>query len=155
VGKSSSTQRQPAGAIENVAARWPATESARRGLRYKLHFPVRTLMVPTTAVTNCEAGFSQEISSFTKRRSSANACVRRADSCRAFTQGHEQRRGTPLPETSPTRKEKAIFVEHESIVQIAPDFERRLQHRMEFQVGGQSLDGAGSGQHAHLDLRTA
>ena len=36
-------------------------------------------MIPTMAVTNCDAGFSREISSFTKRRSASNGtCSRRA-----------------------------------------------------------------------------
>src|SRR5882672_4860904 len=69
-----------------------------------------------------------------------------------FTQGHEQRRRNTFAGDVAHEKEKVISVEHKSIVQIAPYFERRLQHRMEFQVSGQPLDGSGSRQHSHLNL---
>src|SRR5262249_5128755 len=69
-----------------------------------------------------------------------------------FAQRHEQRRRNAFTGNVAYKKEKAIFVEHEGVVQIASYFERGLRYRVEFQVSRQSLDGAGKGQHAHLNF---
>src|SRR5262247_693466 len=69
-----------------------------------------------------------------------------------FTQRHEQRRRNAFARDVAHEKEKAIFIEHEGIVQITSYLECWLNYRMEFQVSGQPFDGSRSRQHAHLNF---
>ena len=45
-----------------------------------------------------------------------------------------------------------LLVDHEGIIEVAPDLARRLQQGVYCQMGGQAGNRLGRGEHAHLDV---
>jgi len=69
-----------------------------------------------------------------------------------LAQRHEQRRRYAFPGDVAHDKEKVILVQHKGVVEIPTDLFGWFEKCMERQVFGETCDGPGRRQHAHLDI---